>query len=69
MDGRHARQVLFYAVELQELAAVAGSSVFNYNTQHSEQRELITVLLSDQGSQGAEGISEIAQACMTLQTC
>lgn len=47
-------QVLFYQVELQELAGTPASTVYNYNTQHSEQVEYIDVILSDQGSTGAQ---------------
>ena len=53
-------QVLAYQVELQERAGTALSTVLNYNTQHSQNEEYITVTLSDQGSTGAEGVSQIA---------
>ena len=53
--------MLFYQVEMQELADSPQSTVFHYNTQHSEQEEYITVIVSDQGQTGAQGISQIAE--------
>ena len=52
--------IIAYQVELQERAGTALSTVLNYNTQHSQNEEYITVTLSDQGSTGAEGVSQIA---------
>ena len=59
-DVSSAIQVLFYQVELQELVGTEASTVNNYNTQNAEKQEYITVIVSDQGSQGAEGVSKIA---------
>ena len=58
-DVNAAIQVLSYQVELTELAGTKQSTVIDYNTQNSEKQEHITVFLSDQGSTGAQGISEI----------
>jgi len=53
-------KVLFYQVEVTELLGpTGGSSVLHYNTQHSGQREYVTVRVSDQGFTGAAGIARV----------
>eukprot|EP00960_Hanusia_phi_P013762 403861-Hanusia_phi.AAC.7 len=59
-------QVLFYQVESQTMVNQPGSTVLNYNTMTGSanldlvgQVEYITVTVSDQGSTGADGVSEI----------
>jgi len=52
-------RVLFYRVELLSLLGPS-STVYNYNTQHSNQNEFVTLTVSDQGFSGFKGIAKVA---------
>ncbi len=65
-DCNAALLVLSYAVETTVLVGTASSSARYFNTQHSQQKETLTVSISDQGNTGKARVAESASVVVPV---